>query len=278
MVNEIVLHKTWGEGIINSFEDNKIIVSFETVGEKILSFPMAFEKGIIQLSDAKKHSEVILNIEKEFEAIENQKKNELERKKFEEKKLVKKKNSQYESNKASFSKRKTEEITREGNERLYFFVFQGSSYQAEKNGQYIWAPIENEKGQSMHHWERMLDVEVGDIILHGVDTMISAISIAKSNAYSSIRPSGYGDDQWISEGRKIDLDYIILKRPLPTKDFIDEIKMFRNQKYSPFNVKGTGNMGYLFSINPQLVKVFVEWIVKYNPNVKNIEGISDLLN
>lgn len=47
-----------------------------------------------------------------------------------------------------------------------FFVTQGATFKQEKAGKYIWAPIETTKGQKVHHWDRMTDVVLGDIIIH----------------------------------------------------------------------------------------------------------------
>ncbi|HEX3016759.1 MAG TPA: hypothetical protein VHP31_02770 [Caproicibacter sp.] len=67
--------------------------------------------------------------------------------------------------------------------RMTFFVFQGNTYDRESRGGYIWAPISNKAGNTFHHWDRLLDVRQGDIILHGYNGYIQAVSTARGECY-----------------------------------------------------------------------------------------------
>lgn len=270
MLNEEVVHSKWGVGIITKVEDDTITVHFDDAGDKKLAAQVVFDRGILKFVDPDTQKAYFAEVEAKKKAL-------ADRKAAEEKAQELAEKEQTKAATGNFDSRKTPEITRKGNERLYFYVFQGTSYEVEKTGGYIWAPIENELGQSMHHWDRMLDVRPGDIVLHGVDGSVAAISIVKGKAYPAQRPLSHGDDQWIQYGRKVDLEYHLLRRPLPTKDFSDDIKRFSTEKYSPFNVNGSGNMGYLFNINAELVTIFAEWLKKYDPQISDIDGIKELI-
>lgn len=95
---------------------------------------------------------------------------------------------------------------------MIFFVFQGNTFDKEFNGGYIWAPISNKAGNKFHHWEKLLDVRAGDIILHGCDGYIKAISIAKTSCFDCVQPEELVvEDLWDREGRKVECDYVKLK-------------------------------------------------------------------
>ncbi|HEY0221433.1 MAG TPA: hypothetical protein VGC17_01275 [Lactovum miscens] len=64
MINEKVIHKSWGDGVINNFEGETITATFDSVGEKKLQFPIAFEKGFLKMEDANKQFEIMGDIEK----------------------------------------------------------------------------------------------------------------------------------------------------------------------------------------------------------------------
>ena len=67
---------------------------------------------------------------------------------------------------------------------MTFFVFQGSMYEEECRGGYIWAPIANKDGLSFHHWDRLMDIRQGDIIFHGCDGFVQAIFYLRSDGFS----------------------------------------------------------------------------------------------
>lgn len=98
---------------------------------------------------------------------------------------------------------------------MTFFVFQGNTYDYESRGDYIWAPVSNKAGNTFHHWDRLLDVRPGDIILHGCSGYVQAISTAKGECYECNQPDELRTDNlWIQEGRKVDCDYIPIKYPM----------------------------------------------------------------
>ena len=90
---------------------------------------------------------------------------------------------------------------------MVFFVFQGNTFDKECKGGYIWAPVSDRAGNKPHHWERLLDVRQGDIILHGCDGYIKAVSVAKTACYDCNQPAELAvEELWDREGRKVDCD------------------------------------------------------------------------
>lgn len=151
--------------------------------------------------------------------------------------------------------------------KRFYFVFQGNSYEEECRNSYIFAPK-----TGAHHWERLADICPDDIILHAAKGFIIAISAAATSGYD-FRRSDYD-----GIGRRVDCKYCMLRCPLDTSKYIKEILAYPND-YSPFNKNGTGNQGYLFEINNTLASIFVDEILKTNPQlsgqIKNLCKIAD---
>lgn len=142
-----------------------------------------------------------------------------------------------------------------------FFVTQGATFKQEKAGKYIWAPIETTKGQKVHHWDRMTDVVLGDIIIHYENKKIYAISKAKTNAYLSNNP--FPDDtNWGVEGRKIELTLAEFTDSIQTDPSFDiNEKLYdaqKNQKHFPFNKAKKVNQGYLFKSNIEMLEIILD--------------------
>ena len=162
--------------------------------------------------------------------------------------------------------------------RMTYFVFQGSMYEEECRGGYIWAPVANKEGLTQHHWDHLLDVWPGDVIFHGFDGYIQAISTARGECYDCIQPEELrSEDLWEPEGRRVDCEYIQIPHPIKTALVQDDILRFSNVKYSPFNKYGTGNQGYLFELNKELARIFLRETVKRNPLIGDIDYVQELL-
>lgn len=163
--------------------------------------------------------------------------------------------------------------------RNTFFCFQGNQYQAECYGGYIFAL----SGKGVASWERLLEVKEGDIIFHCEDQKIKAISIAAdSKSFITDRPKGHysANNYPDNTGRMVKTKYQLLNHPISTACYKKEIIAFQGNpdgKGYPFNVNGTGNQGYLFSLNKSLAKFFMEEIVKCNPFMKEKDYVKDLL-
>lgn len=161
---------------------------------------------------------------------------------------------------------------------ITFYVFQGSTFDRESRGGYIWAPIRNKTGNTLHHWDRLLDVRPGDIILHGYNAHVQAVSIARGECYKCNQPEELRtEDSWEQEGRRVDCEYIVFEAPVKTSEFVDDILRLCSTKYAPFDKDGNGNMGYLYEINRDLARIFLRAAVARNRILKDIDYIVELL-
>ena len=48
----------------------------------------------------------------------------------------------------------------------FFLVFQGDTYEEEKLLSCLWAPKLNKAGNEEHHHRRLLEVDIGDQVVH----------------------------------------------------------------------------------------------------------------
>ena len=161
---------------------------------------------------------------------------------------------------------------------LTFYVFQGDTFGIESRGGFIWAPQLGYAGNRVFHWENMKLVKTGDIILHGCDAKVVAVSMAVSDCYECERPKERDfEDSWNNEGWRVDLQYIVFENPIKTSDYVPEILEYCKVKYSPFDRDGNGNMGYLYELNRELARVFLRAAIRSNPGLGAVDYVQKLL-
>lgn len=66
-----------------------------------------------------------------------------------------------------------------------WWVNQGFSFQVERQGGYLWAPITDQRGAVPSHWETLSEVEEDDLIVHYREGHVRAVSRALGKAYAS---------------------------------------------------------------------------------------------
>lgn len=143
----------------------------------------------------------------------------------------------------------------------FYIVMQGKTYAEEKSRGVIWSPIIDKSGQTPHFWERMKEVEAGDVIFHYVKGEIVAVSVAKKDCFEGGKPYQAGSS---TTGFIVETTYEELERPLAIKESFDAIRSFLPVKYSAFQENGDGNQGYLFPCNEMLALKLLELISDLN--------------
>lgn len=279
MVGVKVKHSIFGTGTIIEYSNNYIIVEFPSKTSKFV-YPDAFEKFIKAEDESVQES--ILNIIK-AEKIAAEKKRieeELAQKAEAERKVEQEATQRAQiAKKYSYSSKPAVQSQRVEGKRMVFFVFQGNTFEREYQGGYLWAPKENKTTTPPHHWTRLLDVRKDDIVLHGCNGYVQAISIAKDSCYDWQQPKELAvADLWDIQGRRVDCDYTYIKNPIKTSDYVADIVRLSKIKYSPFDKYGSGNMGYLFEINRELARIFVRETVKRNPDLASVDYISTFIS
>lgn len=271
-----VYHREWKAGKIIAHEGRIVTVKF---AERDIRFDLRNAIGIhIQATDPVVHAAILQEIKDAEAAKVAQQKAAEEAKHVAIQKQITAAAAKKPSGKAVSTPKAVATQVRIAGKPMTFYVFQGSTFEQEYQGGYLWAPVTNKAGDTFHHWERLLDVRPGDVILHGYNGNIQAVSIARAACYDCVQPKELQtEDAWDLEGRKLDCEYIMLNNPIKTANYIPDIIRLCNTKYSPFNKYGTGNMGYLYEIHREMAKIFLNAAVSDNPYLKGNLTIMELL-
>jgi hypothetical protein len=277
LVGKEIRNKVYGLGTVTNQDDQFIYVDFAAKSCKFsYPHPDTFVK-LLRAEDPDVHAAILAEMEAEREA-EAARKREVEEARLRALEEAARQEAECRSaGKGSKEKPfvRQERIPGKG---MTFYVFQGGTFEHESSGGYIWAPIANRAGGTCHHWDRLLDVRPGDIILHGCDAHMQAISVAQGECYEAKQPEALRtEDMWEQDGRRVDCEYEIIERPIKTSDYTEEILRHCAVKYAPFDKDGNGNMGYLYEIDRDLARVFVRASAEKNPELLEIDYISDFL-
>ena len=273
----LVKHKSFGTGTVIKFDGKFLTVAFENK-VSMFQYPVAFT-SFIQAANPADQAVILQEIEHEKAAAIAQKRAAEEAKQAELEQQIAEANAKKATAKSiAVPKKVASQQERIAGKPITFFVFQNSTFDREYQGGYLWAPVTNKTGDTFHHWDRLMDVRPGDVILHGYNGYVQAVSVARAACYDCVQPKELRtEDSWDMDGRRVDSDYIMLQHPIKTADHINDIIRLCNTKYAPFNKYGTGNQGYLFEINREMAKIFLESCSVANPYLKGNQTIAELL-
>ena len=284
LLSQKVTHRVFGIGTIVAQDDAYITAEFAAKTSRFLyPGPDTFTK-FLQAED-KAIQEAILQEIAEAKALEEEAQRRLTQavqaaaQACAEARQVTEKASKKQTKRPSSPRKAIIKRERLPGQRMTFYVFQGSTFDQESCEGYIWAPSANKEGNTFHYWERLLEVYPGDIILHGCHGFVRAVSVARCEAYGCDRPNELSAEaMWDLDGRRVDCTYTILKNPLKTGNFKEDIVRLCSAKYAPFDKDGNGNMGYLFEINRELARIFLRAAIEANVYLKDIDYIQELLS
>ena len=153
------------------------------------------------------------------------------------------------------------ETIEDGNTNSWW-VNQGHSYEYEKSGNYIFAPLEDAGGGYPFHWSNVGKVEIGDLIFHYAKGALRAVSKVIEKAQESERPAGSGKGE---KGLLVNTEYKELSSPLPLAKIPESLRI--NEK-GPFDLNGDVNQGYLFALS-------MNFVSKLKPLLKELGSFLD---
>lgn len=126
-----------------------------------------------------------------------------------------------------------------------WWVNQGQSYRAERDNGYLWAPKTNVAGNPVDHHLRLLEADVGDVVLHYAKSSIVAIGQVVEKARTADRPvelpGKWGRDGNLLPCRYYDLETPILRNEIPER--------LRATGVGPFTQQGGVRQGYFFALD-----------------------------
>ena len=129
---------------------------------------------------------------------------------------------------------------------------QGSTYAKARDAGAIWAPKLNKAGRTERHWETMLGVEAGDIILHYSNGYLRAIGTAQGPVSDAANP--FDSQEWERNGRLIRVHYDDLRTPIPLASIPAPVRI---PAAGPFTSVGSVQQGYLYRVDEMLLNVLV---------------------
>lgn len=125
-----------------------------------------------------------------------------------------------------------------------WWVNQGATYQQEREGGFLWAPVKGKTGNTFGHWTNMTKVQAGDFVLHYANTAIRAVSIVQEASIHAPKPDSLSRQPWEDDGYLVRSDYTEFDSPISLKDIPADLR--KGQSGGPFTQQGGVNQGYLF--------------------------------
>lgn len=139
-------------------------------------------------------------------------------------------------------------VTFLGRQASVWWVNQGATYTKERDGGFLWAPMQNRAGRPQYHWDTMDDVREGDVVLHYSNGSLRAASHVRAAARSA--PNPLNDQSWDEAGRLVETQYQELNEPVAL-GAIDEAARVRQG--SPFTSTGSVQQVYLVRLQGEFV-------------------------
>lgn len=274
LLNQIVKSKIFGAGTVIQQGDTSITVKFAGKESKF-QYPEAFRK-FLTAENADIQQMLLAEIAEADAALVEEKKQKAqvqqEAEQVRRNELTRKANRSH-----SRSRKLVKRMERVDGQQLTFLVFQGSMFDKECEGGYIWTSKYNRSGDLCHPWERMAEIHKGDVILHCVEGSVKAISVAEGACTDAVNPEKLIEKSLDSEGRMVKCSYTKIQKPIQHADYKDTIIKYCNVKYAPFDKDGNGNTGYLYELNRTLAKFLVEKSVMDNSYLLDLACVQELL-
>ena len=144
----------------------------------------------------------------------------------------------------------------------YWWVNQNQTHHQEIEGGYMWSPKTKKNGARNTFYDNMTQVKPGDIVFSFFGSRIPYLGVITSHGYSRPKPDfGSAGDAWDQDGWMVNVDYRPVRNKIRPKDYIEQIRPYLPDRYSPLQKTGDGNQGvYLAHINEDLGSKLLELI------------------
>ena len=141
--------------------------------------------------------------------------------------------------------------------RNVWWVNQGLTYEQERAGGFLWAPLRGKSGQTFHHWDTLAEVKADDVIVHYNRGAVVALSRAIADGQPSPRPQGFEDAGSEPDGRIVRAEYFVLRHPIPRDRVASQIRA-HNIRLGPITKTNVVKQGYLWRFSPAGLRILRE--------------------
>lgn len=144
--------------------------------------------------------------------------------------------------------------------RQYWWVSQNKTYKEEIAGNFMWSPRLGKGGRSIHSYNLMPQIKMGDLVFSFAGSQIKALGIihrpAEPSPKPELGPSGaqWDNDGWLVEG----ISYWELgEKAFKPADHISILRPLLPEKHSPLRFDGKGNEMYLALLSEALAETLL---------------------
>ncbi len=140
-------------------------------------------------------------------------------------------------------------------QRQYWWVSQGATFEQSIKDSYIWAPQGDKRGRAWFYWENVSKVKKGDVIFHYADGYIRAVSVATGDGQATgrmVREGGYSSKGW-----RANVELHELAEPVAMQHIGPRLQALNIEK-GPINRNGNASPGYLYELPEDAVESIVE--------------------
>lgn len=150
-----------------------------------------------------------------------------------------------------------------------YIVLQQSKYLIQKEKGILNCPQKDQWGNIPHYYSRMTNIKKGDCIFHYQNGHFVAIGIAQDSVFDIYNSS----DKTLTF--QIPVSYYELKNSLHVRTYWKDIIHLLPSEYSPFQINGHDNEGYLYPCNEGLSSYLLSKIAETNEDTNLFEVISN---
>lgn len=136
----------------------------------------------------------------------------------------------------------------------YYWVNLGVSYKEVRDFKFLWAPSHTYTASGEKTvkagWGHVPNIKKDDVIICHENKRIIYVALALDDAYPAPRLESRTYDEWKKEGNKVDINLIVLERPVSTDEFKHHIIERFNAQCEPklFTVDGNATQNYMVAI------------------------------
>jgi hypothetical protein len=143
----------------------------------------------------------------------------------------------------------------------FWWVNHKQTYRHEVDGRYIWSPKTKRDGSRNVSYDNMRRVLPGDVVFSYAGGEIRQVGFVTRPAASCPRPSEFGTAgmRWEQDGWMVPVDWHPVPQPLRPKAFIEELRPYLPEKYSPLSAStgdGVQNL-YLAALPEPMAQVLL---------------------